>query len=582
VYTIEEGLRVRKTTVTDPVPNSSAQQGSLLGRLKASHIADHNYHLEGEKELLLRRVVCTHGTRVRILDGIITWAKDTSSNSPHIYWLFGPAGSGKSTIAYTIARRFEFAGDTDDTIILGGNFFCSRQFDETKHSKWIVRTIAYQLALRCKPFADALIRSEKFDTIHHNVRAQIQDLLVRPWQASESARLADSSTPPPQYLIVIDALDEIDGSGGSKFLHDLLDVINENSLKGLKFFATSRPNPDLVTRVGSFANKQLYRLEEVPFGEAQADIRTYLNTCLPQVGREVIEKLVAAAAGLFIYAATVVKYLGKHIPQEQKKLLKKLVSFSNSTTPQMLPGLTAPLDELYNQILVYAFGSFEGDVLLDRLHVLFTFLCTSERTSTSIVTKLLLTDDFDSDCASVAETNPAVGEISIADDVFQRLHAVLYTENNKVLWHHKSFPDFLFDQNRSRHFWCNQAEHHRMLTVSCFQVMKEGLRFNIANIPSSFILDRDNTALPGEVEQEIPPILSYSCRNWDNHLSFTTPTAPDPLHDIMSEFLQLRILFWIEAMNLIGSCSLCDPMLQTACKWVINVGVISTEYFLIG
>ncbi len=32
-----------------------------------------------------------------------------------MYWLFGPAGSGKSTIAYTVARRFEFAGDADDT-----------------------------------------------------------------------------------------------------------------------------------------------------------------------------------------------------------------------------------------------------------------------------------------------------------------------------------------------------------------------------------------------------------------------------------------------------------------------------------
>lgn len=561
-----------------PYPALILAKRSLLKDLQPSDLADHKYHLEGEKKEVLRRVVCTRGTRERLQKDIVTWARGPSSET--IYWLFGAAGTGKSTIAYTIARRFELA-TADDMIVLGGNFFCSRQFEETRFATRVIRTIVYHLALRCKAFADALSHSGEFDTVIQNVRAQLEGLLIGPWQASESARLADLSKPPPQYLIVIDALDEIDGSGGSEFLRDLLDVINENRLKGLKFFATSRPDPDLVTHVDYFGDKQLYHLEEVPFEEAQADIRTYLNTGLPHVGREVIEKLVTVAAGLFIYAATVIKYLGKHQPQEQKKLLKKLLSVSNSTTSQMLPGVTALLDELYIQVLLHAFGGFEGDILLHRLHILFTLLCTSERTSTSIVTKLLLTDDSDSDCASVAETNPAVGETSIADDVLQRLHAVLYTENNQVLWHHKSFPDFLFDQNRSRHFWCNQAKHHRLLTDSCFRVMKEGLRFNIANIPSSFILDRDNTTLPDEVEREIPAILSYSCRNWDHHLSFTTLTTSDPLHSILSEFLQLRILFWIEAMNLVGSRGLCDPMLRTACRWFTNVGVYSTEYFVI-
>ncbi|KAG6864238.1 hypothetical protein C0991_011135 [Blastosporella zonata] len=535
---------------------------SLLKDLQPSDLAHHKYHLEGEKKEKLRRVICTPGTRECLLKDIVTWAREPSSET--LYWLFGAAGTGKSTIAYTIARRFELATDYD-TVVLGGNFFCSRQFAETRFATPIIRTIVYHLALRCKAFADALSHSGRFDTVNENVRAQLEGLLIGPWQASESERLSDSPTA-PQYLIVIDALDEIDGNGGPEFLRNLLNVINENHLKGLKFFATSRPDPELVSHVGCFQDKQLYRLEEVPLKEAQADIRTYLNTGLPHVQHEVIEKLVTAAAGLFIYAATVIKYLGNHSPQEQKKLLKKLLSVSNNTT-QMLPGVTALLDELYIQVLLDAFGSFEGDILLHRLQILFTILCTPVRTSMTIVAKLLLNDDSDSDsdCASAAETNLAVCETSIADDVIQCLHAVLYTRNNKVFWHHKSFPDFLFDQNWSRNFWCNQAEHHRLLTNSCFQVMKEGLRFNIANIPSSFILDNENATLLDEVEKEIPPILQYSCQNWDYHLSFTKSTTSDPLLDILSKYLQLPVLFWIEAMNLIGSHGLCDPMLQTAC-----------------
>ena len=231
------------------------------------------------------------------------------------------------------------------------------------------------------------------------------------------------------------------------------------------------------------------------------------------------------------------------------------------------------LDKLYIQILLHVFGDLERDILLHRLHILYTFLCTAERSSTSIVTSLLPCDS-DSD----TETNP---DTRIADDVLRRLHAVLYIENNKILWYHKSFPDFLFDKARSKDFWCNEAEHHQRLTESCFRIMEAGLRFNIANIPSSFILDHDNSTLSDAVKQNIPPVLSYSCRNWDYHLSAVALTDSDALRGTLSEFLELRVLFWIEAMNLLGSRGLCDPMLQTALKCVTNVSDILTEYFRI-
>ena len=110
--------------VTSPSSNpvSLFQQELFLELLEPSKIAHHDYLLEGTDSGLLHRGICTPGTRVRILDDITTWAKDNSPESPNVYWLFGLAGSGKSTIAYTIARRFEFAGDSNDTVILGGNF----------------------------------------------------------------------------------------------------------------------------------------------------------------------------------------------------------------------------------------------------------------------------------------------------------------------------------------------------------------------------------------------------------------------------------------------------------------------------
>ena len=109
----------------------------------------------------------------------------------------------------------------------------------------------------------------------------------------------------------------------------------------------------------------------------------------------------------------------------------------------------------------------------------------------------------------------------------------------------------------------------------------DGLKFNIANIESSFVLDRDNSALPDAIKQNITPVLSYSCRNWDHHFSTVASIDSDALHDTLSKFLQLRVLFWIEAMNLVGSRGLCERMLLTARKWVTKVSKILTEYFVI-
>ncbi|RXW13805.1 hypothetical protein EST38_g12045, partial [Candolleomyces aberdarensis] len=550
---VQLGTGIAVFKIVDAIQNDLKH---FLGEhLKVSRIADHKYHLAGEEGEKLRRDVCTPGTRVRILYNIVKWANDTSPESPSIFWLFGPAGSGKSSIAYTIARRFELTCDVADTITLGGNFFCSRQFNETRSVTHIVRTIVYHLSLKCKAFANVLHRSGKFDTIYQGPRAQLTDLLVGPWVESQSLFSEDSTTA-PRYLIVIDALDEVENKGGSAFLRALLDVINENHLPGLKFFVTSRSDPDLVAYVDSFERKQLYRLQDVEKEEVEADIETYLATNLPHfIGQDEMMGLVRFAAGLFICAATLAKYLTRHTPSEQSELLENLLHQADLETSL---DATHLLDTLYRQILSEAFGSFKGVILKKRLATLYTFLCTAERTSTSTVTTLLIPQQ--------PGKAPAQPSTSVADDVLSRLCAVLYCDNlHNILSYHKSFPDFMFDQHRSKEYWCDQAAHHRDLTEACFRVMKTGLKFNIANIPSSFIFDAEDDELPSRVERNIPPALIYSSRNWSHHLSLVASTASDePLLETLADFLRLRALFWIEAMNLLKVPGLCDPMLRAA------------------
>ena len=223
------------------------------------------------------------------------------------------------------------------------------------------------------------------------------------------------------------------------------------------------------------------------------------------------------------------------------------------------------LDTLYSQILDEAFHDFspEENGWEDRCSILHTFLCTAERTSPSIVADLLFPSGYTD-----------IGEKLLSD-----LHAVLYRQHGRVLAYHKSFSDFIFDQNRSGNFWCNQAMHHRLLADACFRRMKDGLRFNIADIPSSYMFDID-PMLAVAIKKNILPVLEYSCRNWSYHVSAAASIIRDGLLDSISDFLQVRALFWIEAMNLLRLCGLCGSMLQTVHDWVISskVSFLSFKY----
>ena len=68
-----------------------------------------------------------------------------------MYWLNGLAGTGKSTVAQTIAERIFADGQ------LGASFFCSRDFEDRRNLEIIFPTIATQLARRYHGFRAILV-----------------------------------------------------------------------------------------------------------------------------------------------------------------------------------------------------------------------------------------------------------------------------------------------------------------------------------------------------------------------------------------------------------------------------------------
>jgi len=167
--------------------------------------------------------------------------------------------------------------------------------------------------------------------------------------------------------------------------------------------------------------------------------------------------------------------------------------------------------------------------------------------------------------------------------VVDELHAVLYIKDNQVFWHHASFPDFMFTQVRSKFkvpsgaivdMSCDGAAHHALLTHSCFHIMKSNLRFNICNLPSSFLLDSEVPDLSHRVQESISDVLRYSCRYWGQHLAQAASHYHNSLQTCIHDFLYVQVLFWIEAMNLQGFPAQCTQILQQAHEWVLQVRII--------
>ena len=530
------------------------------------------YDTNVEESTLLIRGPCTPNTRTSILADIYEWATDPSLDSPSIFWLTGEAGSGKSTLAYTIAEHFD-----DDDDILGGNFFCSRLFEETRQQRNIIPTIVYQLARKSASYAQALLKADKLDSVGRSLSKQMKDLLVGPWQRSISERHFQF----PPYLVIVDALDEINDQGGSVFLKELLDTVNAAALRGLKFLVTSRPDPNIARLCASFASEAVCRLYDVPRVTIQTGIMTYLKAELPAVkDHEELTKIADKADGLFIYAATAVRYIrprSNMTKREQLKLMGKL--FNDISPTSRSPGTRSLVDELYKQILWAAFSDLDDDIFHIRLNILHTILCTQERVSTSVAAALHPDSDDMQD---------------VADVVVEDLHAVLYVKDGCVFWYHASFPDFIFTQARSKFtlpantnhvidMSCDKTSYHTLLTQSCFNIMMSpsGLCFNICQLPSSFLLDSQVPDLALRTQENISDVLRYCSHYWAQHLVQAAENKLKVLFGCIMQFLNKHVLFWIEAMNLLGSSAVCPLMLQQARKMVLKVKAPSFCVFLL-
>ncbi|CAE6511365.1 unnamed protein product [Rhizoctonia solani] len=469
----------------------------------------------------LHRGACTVGTRTGELRKMLDWVYNPETNST--YWLSGMAGTGKTTIVYSLCEQL------DNERLLGASFFCSRSLPECREVDRIMRSIAYQLAQFSYPFRCALIGVLRKDPelFNRGVQIQFQRLITNPLVQVQE-------TMPEGLVVVIDALDECtDKDATTQILEALL---NKSSHLPVKFTASSRPERVIQKQMDEQKGKRINSrlvLHEIDEGVVKADIETYLRQALKPANPsdEHIATLVQQTGTLFIYAATIVRYVTDvGFPGKSHARLDQLLN-----SPNLALAGANEIDALYAVILNLAIdnpGATDAEKN-DIKRVLGIAMCAQEPMTVRAISFVL----------EIAET-----QVHAALQALASVLLVLKT-SQVVMALHASFPDYMLDPKRSNKYCCRRKTYQEALALGCFRWIRENKsQFNICGLESPHIRDSDIPDLENQVSKAVSWELYYACRSWAAHLARSGKSAG--LLEQFSGFLSSNFLLWMEVMNL--------------------------------
>ena len=405
----------------------------------------------------------------------MNWIKGvTNPQSPRFLWIYGPAGSGKSAIAQTIAEICEME------CITIASFFFSRTVAERNNETSLISTLVYQIYLAIPEIRDFINNAVEHDPtiLSRSLDTQIRVLMVEP--------LSFAPLQLTPKLIMIDGLDECVSPKAQKCILQALAAAAAQLNDSVRFLVASRPEQVIRT---SFNASSLSRMTMgVPLDETykpNADIKRFLISRFLEIRKDhpsgaflpeiwppegTVDTLVTKSSGQFIYASTVMKFVESHHhrPNDRLKIILG-VSKSGNDAP------FAELDAVYRHVLsnilpcnrekvieVLAFliptsSAPKWPVFINGMAVYYDYL---PRT----VERLLRYEQGDLDIYFLD-----------MQSIVRVPEPAQYTE--ELRFYHASFSDFLLDQSRSGEYFIDIRNAHAHLTI-CWRRYWEDLKLS--------------------------------------------------------------------------------------------------------
>jgi len=237
-----------------------AKQDPQLDRLPRAEDAAFNSFKDQHKPQ------CLEGTQVNILQKVQAWVGDPGEKC--IFWLNGMAGTGKSTIARTVAAAFHdkrhlinkepLANQT----YLGASFFFTKGDSDRNNAKKFFTTLARRLAEVLPDLKGFICNSiDKYGDIGGQALSnQWRYLIFEPLLI-----LGKNLLSPLILILVIDALDECEGDSDIRMILQLFSQVQDLNAIQLRVFITSRPETSLRLGFGGMVEILHYQvLNKIP------------------------------------------------------------------------------------------------------------------------------------------------------------------------------------------------------------------------------------------------------------------------------------------------------------------------------
>ena len=442
---------------------------------------------------------CLEGTRTQHIDDITAWTARANQSQQHrLLWMHGPAGVGKSAIAKSCAKKTAEEGR------LGASFFFSR----TQHVDDPLRfftTIAHQLTMEIDEYRKALDpRIQRNPALlTKGIDAQFRELIIEPF-----LELAGRGMAVQDKTVIIDGLDECNGdSEQSKIMELVAKSVKEHGDKiPLLWAFFSRPESHIAHEFSPYLDSGLLFKVELPVSESNdGDIKryfhdklrplAYVNTMWPS--EDTLDILVLMVAGLWIYAATLVKFIMDPdlFPEQQLGLVLKFHSQQEKRIQSNTKSsVTGELDAFYQMIMSRI--SHEHLPIVQQALLIHH---TNPKTSDDDDISMIIRSRNRSEIQLYVLANIVGHTVVSLKHALSKLYSVLtfipgrernwgepFLGSVCISFYHASFMEFLLNKTRSGEYWLKDRRHYTALAPKVLRLFKDLYGMNGISRGTSF------------------------------------------------------------------------------------------------
>jgi hypothetical protein len=449
-------------------------------------------------------------------------------------WLSGPAGTGKTAILQTISERC-YANDGGE--FLAATFFFSYRTPETRSLRYLVPTLAYQLAQRIPALAIPILKATRADpsVFKKNEDAQMRALVLAP--IGEALRAGSSKGWPE--LIVVDAVDECDPEmvkdddcSGARFRLEkekiqrrVLDVLlYASSQVSFPFRILIGSRPERAIRAffndashGTMVNRITLDKDWSPDTDVALLLRCRFRTLCQQFGiadgvwpsEDVIRFLVKRAKGQFIYVATVMRWIEEAEGSSLQERLDMILGWENTHGDEDNMNPFQHLDNIYRRIISSCPAPSTSYLWLRIVH----FLSTANFPA-FVVDRFLGSQPGD------------------VERVLGCLHSLLSVpetkEAKRYRFYHLSLPEFLASPSRCKDLYVSDD-----VWINYFV-----LRY-LAFVRGEFFVKLTHTYAPNTI------IVGGSLRNTDFSIPLPDLHCISPSEEVVVAMLDFDVQIWV-------------------------------------